>query len=61
MKIEQDKVKTLEKEYAAYPKKADLDSSLLDVNHMLLKQEHSIEQIKNILNKEINIKYVFKI
>lgn len=51
LKIEQDKVKTLEKEYAAYPKKADLDSSLLDVNHMLLKQEHSIEQIKKYIEQ----------
>ena len=51
MKIEQDKVKTLEKEYAAYPKKADLDSSLLDVNRMLLKQEHSIEQIKKYIEQ----------
>lgn len=51
LKIEQDKVKTLEKEYAAYPKKADLDSSLLDVNRMLLKQEHSIEQIKKYIEQ----------
>lgn len=43
LKIEQDKVKTLEKEYTGYPKKSDLDSSLFDVNRMLLKQEHSIE------------------
>ena len=42
LKIEQDKVKTLEKEYTGYPKKSDLDSSLFDVNLMLLKQEHSI-------------------
>lgn len=51
LKIAQDKVKTLEKEYAGYPKKADLDSSLLDVNRMLLKQEHSIEQIKKYIEQ----------
>ena len=51
LKIEQDKVKTLEKEYTGYPKKSDLDSSLLDVNRMLLKQEHSIEQIKKYIEQ----------
>lgn len=51
LKIEQDKVKTLEKEYTGYPKKLDLDSSLLDVNRMLLKQEHSIEQIKKYIEQ----------
>ena len=51
MKIAQDKVKVLEKEYAGYPKKADLDSSLSDVNRMLLKQEHSIEQIKKYIEQ----------
>ncbi len=51
LKIEHDKVKTLEKEYTGYPKKSDLDSSLLDVNRMLLKQEHSIEQIKKYIEQ----------
>ena len=51
LKIAQDKVKVLEKEYAGYPKKADLDSSLSDVNRMLLKQEHSIEQIKKYIEQ----------
>lgn len=51
LKIAQDKVKVLEKEYAGYPEKADLDSSLSDVNRMLLKQEHSIEQIKKYIEQ----------
>ena len=47
--ISQDELKGLEKEYHSYPNKADLDSSLSDVNRLLLKQEHLIEQVKKCL------------